>query len=74
MSPTAMLSVEELKATMHGRFAWLGAGVVLPAIGVLAALGTQDRAGSTCRRNARCGAPEARVRSAFVDSHAAAHS
>lgn len=33
---------EELKATMRGRFAWLGAAVVLLAIGGLATVGTQD--------------------------------
>jgi hypothetical protein len=36
------LYVEELKATMRGRFAWLGAGVILLAIGGLATVGTQD--------------------------------
>jgi hypothetical protein len=36
------LYVEELKAAMRGRFAWLGAGVVLLAIGGLATIGTQD--------------------------------
>lgn len=34
--------IEELKATMRGRFAWLGAAVVLLAVGVLATVGTQD--------------------------------
>ncbi len=38
----ATLYVEELRATMRGRFAWLGAAVVLLAIGALAAAGTQD--------------------------------
>lgn len=38
----AILYVEELKATMRGRFAWLGAGVVLLAIAALATVGTQD--------------------------------
>jgi hypothetical protein len=33
---------EELKAVMRGRFAWLGAGVILLAVGVLATVGTQD--------------------------------
>jgi hypothetical protein len=33
---------EELKATMRGRFAWLGAAVILLAIGGLATVGTQD--------------------------------
>ena len=36
------LYVEELKATMRGRFAWLGAGVVMLAVGALATVGTQD--------------------------------
>ena len=36
------LYVEELKATMRGRFAWLGAGVILLAIGGVATVGTQD--------------------------------
>ncbi|HEY6466314.1 MAG TPA: hypothetical protein VIY69_10010 [Candidatus Acidoferrales bacterium] len=36
------LYIEELKATMRGRFAWLGAGVVLFAVGVVATVGTQD--------------------------------
>src|SRR2546429_1963865 len=36
------LYVEELKATMRGRFAWLGAGVMLLAVGCAATLGTQD--------------------------------
>src|ERR1700694_5298471 len=34
--------VEELKATMRGRFAWLGAAVVLLAVGGLATVATQD--------------------------------
>ncbi len=34
--------MEELKATMRGRYAWLGAAVVLLAIGGLATVGTQD--------------------------------
>ena len=38
----ATLYVEELKATMRGRFAWLGAAVILLAVGGLAAVGTQD--------------------------------
>jgi hypothetical protein len=33
---------EELKATMRGRFAWLGVAVILLAVGVLATVGTQD--------------------------------
>src|SRR5580700_5285455 len=40
--PVATIYVEELKATMRGRFAWLGAAVVLLAIGGLATVGTQD--------------------------------
>jgi hypothetical protein len=36
------LLVEELKATMRGRFAWLGAGVILFAVGCVATVGTQD--------------------------------
>lgn len=36
------LYIEELKATMRGRLAWLGAGVVLFAVGVVATVGTQD--------------------------------
>ena len=36
------LYVEELKATMRGRFAWLGAAVVLLAVGAGATIGTQD--------------------------------
>jgi len=36
------LYAEELKATMRGRFAWLGAAVILLAIGGLATVGTQD--------------------------------
>lgn len=38
----ATLYLEELKAAMRGRFAWLGAAVVLFAVGALAAAGTQD--------------------------------
>lgn len=36
------LYVEELKATMRGRFAWVGAGVILLAVGCVATVGTQD--------------------------------
>jgi len=36
------LYVEELKATMRGRFALLGAGVVLLVVGCVATVGTQD--------------------------------
>jgi ABC-type transport system involved in multi-copper enzyme maturation permease subunit len=38
----ATIYVEELKATTRGRFAWLGAAVVLLAVGGLATVGTQD--------------------------------
>jgi hypothetical protein len=38
----ATLYLEELKATMRGRFAWVGAGVVLLAVGCVATVGTQD--------------------------------
>src|SRR5579864_358153 len=41
-SALGILYVEELKATMRGRFAWLGAAVILLAIGGLATVGTQD--------------------------------
>ena len=37
-----ILYIEELKATMRGRFAWLGAAVILLAIGGVATVGTQD--------------------------------
>ena len=40
--PVGTLFVEELKATMRGRFAWLGAAVVLLAVGGLATVATQD--------------------------------
>jgi hypothetical protein len=40
--PVLVLYVEELKATMRGRFAWIGAAVVLLAVGGLATVGTQD--------------------------------
>jgi hypothetical protein len=36
------LYAEELRATMRGRFAWLGAGVLLLAVGCVATVGTQD--------------------------------
>jgi ABC-type Na+ efflux pump permease subunit len=36
------LYAEELKATMRGRFTWLGAAVILLAVGGLATVGTQD--------------------------------
>jgi ABC-type transport system involved in multi-copper enzyme maturation permease subunit len=38
----ATLYAEELKATMRGRFAWLGAAVILLAVGGLATVATQD--------------------------------
>lgn len=38
----ATLYLEELRATMRGRFAWLGAAVLLLAVGALATVGTQD--------------------------------
>jgi hypothetical protein len=38
----ATLYIEEIKATMRGRFAWLGAAVVLLALGGLATAATQD--------------------------------
>jgi ABC-type transport system involved in multi-copper enzyme maturation permease subunit len=38
----ATIYSEELKATMRGRFAWLGAAVVLLAVGGLATVATQD--------------------------------
>jgi hypothetical protein len=38
----AILFIEELKATLRGRFAWIGAGVSLLAVGGLATVGTQD--------------------------------
>jgi ABC-type transport system involved in multi-copper enzyme maturation permease subunit len=41
-SAIGTLYLEELKATMRGRFAWLGAAVILLAVGGLAAVGTQD--------------------------------
>src|SRR5215471_11090771 len=36
------LYVEELRGLTRGHFAWLGAGVILLAVGVLATVGTQD--------------------------------
>jgi ABC-type transport system involved in multi-copper enzyme maturation permease subunit len=41
-SHVAIIYVEELKATLRGRFAWIGAAVVLLAVGGLATVGTQD--------------------------------
>jgi len=40
--PVGTIYVEELKAAMRGRFAWLGVAVVLLAVGGLATVGTQD--------------------------------
>src|SRR5580693_1217008 len=40
--PIGTLYLEELKATMRGRFAWVGAAVVLLAVGGVATVGTQD--------------------------------
>lgn len=40
--PVLVLYVEELKATMRGHFAWLGAAVALLAVGGLATVATQD--------------------------------
>ena len=42
MNSVQTLYIEELKATMRGRFAWLGAAVVLFAVGCVATVGTQD--------------------------------
>src|SRR5258706_10827444 len=42
MRGVATLYAEELKATMRGRYAWLGAAVILLAVGGLATIGTQD--------------------------------
>jgi hypothetical protein len=42
MAEVVTLYIEELKATMRGRYAWLGAAVVFLAIGGLATVGTQD--------------------------------
>jgi len=39
--PIATLYVEELKATMRGRFAWLGVAVILLALGGLSAVAAQ---------------------------------
>jgi ABC-type transport system involved in multi-copper enzyme maturation permease subunit len=36
------LYIKELKATVRGRFAWIGAAIVLQAVGGLATIGTQD--------------------------------
>jgi ABC-type transport system involved in multi-copper enzyme maturation permease subunit len=41
-SPIGTLYLEEVKATMRGRFAWLGAAVLLLAVGGLATVATQD--------------------------------
>jgi ABC-type transport system involved in multi-copper enzyme maturation permease subunit len=40
--PIGTLYLEELKATMRGRFAWVGAAVILLAVGGVATVGTQD--------------------------------
>jgi hypothetical protein len=40
--PVLTLFGEELKATMRGRFAWLGAGVILLAVGGLSTVATQE--------------------------------
>jgi len=37
-----ILYVEELRATMRGRFAWVGVAVLLLAVGCVATVGTQD--------------------------------
>lgn len=42
MQEIATLYAEELKATMRGRYAWLGAAAILLAIGGIATVGTQD--------------------------------
>src|SRR6202158_4441750 len=42
MGAVATLYADDLKATMRGRFAWLGAAVILFAIGGLATVATQD--------------------------------
>ena len=42
MSAIATLYCEELKATMRGRFAWVGAAAILLGVGGLATVGTQD--------------------------------
>ena len=42
MRGVTTLYAEELKATMRGRFAWLGAAVILFVIGGVATVGTQD--------------------------------
>jgi hypothetical protein len=39
MAEVVTLYIEELKATMRGRYAWLGAAVVFLAIGGLATVG-----------------------------------
>src|SRR5579862_336383 len=40
--PLVTLYIEEMKAAMRGRFAWVGAGVLLLAVGGVATVGTQD--------------------------------
>ncbi len=41
-TPVIPIYLEELNATMRGRFAWIGAAVILLAVGGLATVGTQD--------------------------------
>ena len=41
-APITVLWIEELKSAMRGRFAWLGAGILLFAVGAVATAGTQD--------------------------------
>src|SRR5579862_8812079 len=40
--PLLTLYIEEMKAAMRGRFAWVGAGVILLVVGGVATVGTQD--------------------------------
>jgi ABC-type transport system involved in multi-copper enzyme maturation permease subunit len=42
LGPVRTLYVEEVKATMRGRFAWLGVAVILLLVGGLATVATQD--------------------------------
>jgi len=42
VSSITTLYLEELKATMRGTYAWLGAGILLLAVGGLATVATQD--------------------------------
>ncbi|HXE62148.1 MAG TPA: hypothetical protein VN519_01330 [Bryobacteraceae bacterium] len=41
-APIKVLWMEELKAVMRGKFAWVGAGILLLAVGGMATAGTQD--------------------------------